>query len=204
MANDQGTRYGAFPIYNPQSPPVILYYKANTAVNLFRGQFVQINNSGQCAIIAPGDNIAAAGVAWEFLDPTLAGLPTAMTRLDNTTSGPFLPSGNDARVGVLIDPAQLYLMEEVTGGTALTEISIGQVVNFTYIATTGNTTTGYVNSVIQNSSVSSGTGPLLQLMNLYNIVNIDGTVNASGASAKWVVRIANHQFNGTKLSVPQG
>ena len=97
-----------------------------------------------------------------------------------------------------------YLMEEITGGAALSALSLGQVVNWTYIATTGNTTTGYANTVIQNSSVISGTGPLLQLMNVYNIINQDGTVNVPGASAKWVVRIANHQFNGTKLSLAQG
>lgn len=203
MANDQGAHYGAFPIYSPQSPPVVLFYKANTAVNIFRGQYVQINNSGQCAIIAPGDNVAAAGVAWEFLDTNLAGLPSAMTILPNT-AGPFLPSGNDANVGVIIDPQQLYLMEEITGGTAITANSVGKLVNFTYIATTGSTVTGFANTVIQNSSLGTGTGPLLQLMNLYNIINQDGTVNAAGNACKWVVRIANHQFNGTKVSVPQG
>lgn len=203
MANDQGKNYGAFPIVDPQSPPVVQYFKANTAVNIFRGQFVAVNNSGQVQVIAPGDNVASCGVAWTFLDATRSGLPSAMTTLANS-AGPYLPSGNDAQVGVIIDPTQLYLMEEITGGTALSAASLGQVVNFTYIATTGNTTTGFANSVIQNSSVSSGTGPLLQLMDIYNITNNDGTINAPGASCKWVVRIANHQFNGTKLSVPQG
>lgn len=201
MANDQGVAYGARPLYQPQSPPVILYYTANTAVNLFRGQFVAINNSGQVAGIAPGDNIASCGVAWEFLDTNNAGLPSATTSL---SQGAFLPSGNDALVGVIVDPAQLYLMEEITGGTAVTANSVGKLINFTYIATTGNTTTGFANSVLQNSTLATGTGPLLQIMNLYNIVNQDGTINSSGASAKWVVRIANHQFNGIKLSVPQG
>lgn len=202
MANDQGKSYGAWPIMNPQSPPVILYYTANTAVNIFRGQFVAVNNSGQVQIIAPGDNIASCGVVWDFLDANLAGPPSAMTSL---SQGAYLPSGNDAKVGVIVDPQQLYLMEEITGGTALSAISLGQLVNFTYIGTsTGNTTTGFATSVIQNSSVSSGTGPLLQLMNVYNITNNDGTTNAPGASCKWVVRIANHQFNGTKLSVAQG
>lgn len=204
MANDQGARYGAFPFNAPKSPPTVLYFKANTAVNIFRGQFVAVNNSGQVQVVAPGDNVASCGIAWEFLDTNMAGLPSVITSLNNTTSGPFLPSGNDANVGVIYDPDQLYVMEEITGGTALTAISLGQLVNWTYIATTGNTTTGYANTVIQNSSVSSGTGPLLQLMALENILNQDGTVNAAGASAKWVVRIANHQFNGTKLSVAQG
>ncbi len=202
MANDQGVRYGAFPIFANDSPPKLLYFKANTSQAIFRGQFVAINNSGQCAVIAPGDNIAAAGIAQEFLDPSQAGLPSGMT---TTTVAANLPISTDAVVGVTWDPYQTYLMEEITGGTALTAISLGQLVNWTYIGTsTGNATTGYATTVIQNSSVSSGTGPLLQLMNIYNIINQDGTVNAPGASCKWVVRIADHQFGPTRLSIPQG
>ncbi len=202
MANDQGKNYGAFPITQPDSPPKLLYYTANTAFNIFRGQYVAVNNSGQVQIIAPGDNTSSCGIAWDFLDTNLAGPPSAMML---TTAGAYLPSGNNALVGVIYDPQQLYVMEEITGGVALSALSLGQLVNFTYIGTsTGNTTTGFATSVIQNSSVSSGTGPLLQLMNVYNIINNDGTVNAPGAACKWVVRIANHQFNGTKLSVAQG
>lgn len=204
MANDQGARYGAFPITTPDSPPKVFYLRANTAQNIFRGQFVAINNSGQIAIIAPGDNIASCGIAWDFLDSTGAGLPSGMTSLANTTAGPFLPSGNDARVAVIYDPQQLYLIEEITGGTAITALSVGLLANFTYAATTGNTTTGYINSVLQNSSVASGTGPLLQILYPFDVLNNDGTVNAPGTACKWVVRIVNHQLNGTKLAVAQG
>ncbi len=202
MANDQGIRYGAMPIYNPQSPPVVLYYKAETGATLdwFRGQFVQINSRGNAMIIAPSDNVSSCGVVWDFLDTNLAALPSSMM---TTTQGAYLPRATDGYVGVIIDPAQLYLMEEITGGTAMSATSIGYLVNFTYTATTGNTVTGWANTVLQNSTIAAGTGPLLQLMNVYNIINQDGTINASGASCKWVVRIANHQFNGTKLSVVQ-
>lgn len=202
MANDQGIRYGAFPYNAPACPPKVMYFVANTAQIIYRGQFVALNNSGQVAIIAPGDNLASAGIAWEFLDNRLAGPPTAMNSL---AQSPFLPANTVARVGIIYDPDQLYVIEEITGGTALAQASIGQLVNWTYIGTsTGNSVTGYATTVIQNSSVSSGTGPLLQLMGLNDITNQDGTQNNFGASAKWVVRIANHQFNGTKLSIPQG
>lgn len=201
MANDQGKNYGAFPITSPDSPPKLIYYRANTAVNIFRGQFVAVNNSGQVQIIAPSDNVASCGVAWTFLDTNRAGLPSAMT---TTSAGPYLPSGTDGYVGVIYDPQQFYVMEEITGGTAITALSVGLLANFTYIATTGNTTTGFANTVIQNSSVAAGTGPLLQLVGFYDITNNDGTANGAGASAKWVVRIVNHQFGQTKLSVPQG
>ena len=202
MANDQGKNYGATPIFQPQSPPVLLYYKVETGATLdwFRGSFVQINSRGNAMIIAPSDNVSSCGVAWTFLDNTLSSLPSGMTSL---TQGGYLPRATDGYVGVIIDPAQLYLMEEITGGTAMSANSIGYLVNFTYIATTGNTTTGYANTVLQNSTIATGTGPLLQLMNVYNITNNDGTTNVPGASCKWVVRIANHQFNGTKLSLAQ-
>ena len=201
MANTQGINYGARPITEPGMPPKLMYLRANTSQAIYRGQFVAINNSGQIAVIAPGDLVASIGIAWSFLAPGGTGLPTGMT---TTTAAANLPASTDAVVGYTYDPQQLYVMEEITGGVALTAISVGQLVNWTYTATTGNTTTGYATTVIQNSSVSSGTGPLLQLLQFQNITNQDGTANAAGASAKWIVRIANHQLNGTRVGVPQG
>lgn len=203
MANDQGARYGAFPIYNPQSPPVVLYYRAETGATLdyFRGMFLAINSRGNVQPVAPSDNLGSCGIAWEFLDSSLAGLPSGMTSL---SQGAYLPRATDGKVGVIIDPQQLYLMEEITGGTAMSANSIGYLVNFTYTSSTGNTITGYANTVLQNSTIAVGTGPLLQLMNVYDIINQDGTQNVPGASCKWVVRIADHQFGPTRLAVPQG
>lgn len=202
MANDQGKNYGAFPIMNPQSPPVILFFKAETGTTLdyFRGQFVSINSRGNVQPTAPSDNVGSCGVAWEFSDTNLGGLPSGMTSL---SQGGYLPRATDGYIGVITDPMQLYLMEEITGGTAMAATSLGYLVNFTYTATTGNTTTGFATTVLQNSTIAAGTGPLLQLMNVYNIINNDGTVNAPGASCKWVVRIADHQFGPTRLSVVQ-
>jgi len=201
MANTQGINYGARPITEPGMPPKLMYLRANTAQAIYRGQFVAVNNSGQIAIIAPGDNVAAIGIAWQFLDSDAASIPSAMADL---TQGAFLPSSTDAVVAYTYDPQQLYVMEEITGGTAIVALSVGLLANFTYTATTGNTTTGWANNVINNSGVAAGTGPLLQLLGFQDIINQDGTDNAAGASAKWVVRIANHQFNPTKLGVPQG
>ena len=202
MANDAGVSYGARPIYQPQSPPVILYYKAETGATLdiFRGQFVQINSRGNAQVCGVADNIGSCGLAWDFLDSNLAGLPTGMTTLQQ---GAYLPRNTDGYIGVIVDPAQLYLMEEITGGTAISAVSTGYMIAFTYNATTGNTTTGLANTVLQNSTITAGSGPFLQLMNVYNILNQDGTVNSPGASCKWVVRIANHQFNNTQLAKAQ-
>src|SRR3990167_7268642 len=132
MANDTNVR-GLFPIFNmgPQLP--LLYFRANTAVAIYRGHPVFINNSGQCAIVSADSSAnsnVAVGVAWDFLDSSRAGLPAGITVLQNSsTQGPFLPSSTDAYVGVTYDPMQLYLAEEDTGGAALNVNSAGQALS---------------------------------------------------------------------------
>lgn len=202
MANDAGVRYGAFPIFANDSPPKLLYFTANTAVNIFRGQFVVLNNSGQVQVVANGvsSSTLALGVAWEFLDTTMSGLPTAIT---TTSAGAFLPSGNNAVVGVTWDPHQLYVMEEITGGTAIIAQSAGLGAGWTYTATTGNTNTGFATTVLNNVGLTADTSNLLQILAPLNILNQDGTVNAPGASCKWVVRIQRHQLANTVFPIPQ-
>lgn len=204
MANDQGKSYGATPIFQPQSPPVTLPYRVETSstIQYFRGQFVAINSNGRVETVVgtASGGLVSIGVIWNFLDLTQSGIPSGMTSL---TQGGFLPVSTDAFAEVIVDPHQLYLMEEITGGTAISVSSIGLGVDFTYAATTGNTTTGFANSVLRNVGLTSGSNNLLQLMNVYNITNQDGTVNAPGASCKWVVRIQRHQFANVTLPNPQ-
>ena len=204
MANDQGKNYGAFPLTQPDSPPKLLYYRVETAstIQYFRGQFAVINSNGRIETVI-ADNSGgrlSCGVIWDFLDLNLAGPPTGMMSL---TQGAFLPVSTDAFAGVIYDPQQLYVMEEKTGGGALTSNSIGTGVGFTYIATTGNTTTGFANSVVSNSAQGATTQNLLQLVQVYNITNNDGTTNDVGASCKWVVRIQRHQFANAGPAIPQ-
>ena len=198
MANTQGINYGARPITEPGMPPKLMYLVANTGQAIYRGQFVAMNNSGQVQVIGTAGNLASCGVAWQFLDTVGAGLPSGMTSL---TQGGYLPSGANALVGVLYDPDQLYIMEENTGGTAITAASNGLFVGFTYIATTGNTNTGLANTVIPNASVLGDSTNLLQLVAFQNITNQDGTANGAGASAKWIVRIVRHQFGPQSLAL---
>lgn len=204
MANDQGKNYGAWPITQPDCPPKLLYYRVETSTTIqyFRGQFAVINSNGRVETVVAGNSNStlSCGVIWDFLDLNLAGLPSGITSL---TQGAFLPVSTDAFVGVIYDPLQLYLMEEGTAGTSLVAGSLGTGVSFTYIATTGNTTTGFANSIISTSAAGAVTSNLLQLMNIYNVINNDGTVNAPGASCKWVVRIQRHQFMNAGMSIPQ-
>lgn len=197
MAND--TRpVGLIPITQPYGNMRVNYYIANTAVNIFIGQLVALNNSGQVQIVPVGANQPAIGVAVGFLDTTLSGPPSGVTVL---TQGGYLPSSTDAYVAVTNDPQQMYLIEEDTGSTALTTAAIGAAGDFIYIAQTGSTVTGLSNTVLDRSTVAADTAGLLQLLQVQNIINQDGTVNVPGDYCKWVVRIANHQLNGTKLSL---
>ncbi len=205
MANDANILMGARPITAPMCPPPTLYYRAETSSTLqyFRGQFVTINSNGRVQPTAIGisNALSAIGVAWNFLDLQLAGPPTGMELL---TQGAFLPANTDAFVAVTYDPMQLYVMEEITGGTAISVNSIGLGVDFTYAATTGNTNTGLANSLLTNVGLTIGTANMLQLLNVYNILNADATVNAPGASCKWIVRIQRHQLGNVTLPLPQG
>lgn len=204
MANDANIRMGFFPVTAPQCPPPTLPFRVETSATLqyFRGQLVQINSNGRVQPVAAGatQSIGALGVAWNFLDLNLAGPPSGMNLL---TQGAFLPANTDAFVEVTYDPLQLYVIEEVTGGTAINTNSIGLGVDFTYAATTGNTNTGFCNAMIANNVVTAGTLSLLQLVNVHNILNADATVNAPGASCKWIVRIQRHTFGNAILPLPQ-
>src|SRR3990167_3251034 len=204
MANDQGVSYGARPFNAPDNPPKIMYYRVETSTTIqyFRGQFVVINSNGRIETVIAGNSsgTVSCGVIWDFLDLNMAGPPSGLTSL---SQGAFLPASTDAYAGVIYDPLQLYIMEEDTAGTAINISSLGLGVSFTYTATTGNTNTGFANSVISTSAAGVTTQNLLQLMNVYNITNQDGTTNAPGDSCKWVVRIMRHQFGNACTAVPQ-
>ena len=204
MANDQGKNYGAFPLTQPDSPPKLLYYRVETAstIQYFRGQFAVINSNGRVETVVAGNSTGtlSCGVIWDFLDLTLAGPPSAMNSL---TQGAFLPVSTDAFAGVIYDPQQLYIMEESSAGTAFALNSLGTGVSFTYIATTGNTTTGFANSVISTSAAGVTTQNMLQLVAIHNVINNDGTINDVGDFCKWVVRIQRHQFANAGIATPQ-
>ncbi len=201
MANDTNIR-GLYPILNQNGqPPQILYFRANTAVAIYRGHPVFINNSGQVQIVdvnTSNNSNTAVGVAWTFLDANYAGLVPGMTLLPNalggTNYGPFLPASTDAFVGVTYDPMQLYVIEEDTAGTALNVNSANQGLGFTYQATTGNNFSGYANITTIRATILSSTGNLLQLMGPLDIINQDATLNAPGNYAKWLCRIQRHQY----------
>ena len=197
MANDQSSLQGLRPFVQPGERVRINYYRANTGLALYRFQPVAMNNSGQVQIhplIAALSPLLGTSIG--FLDLAQAGLPTNLTDLGQNA---FLDSlSSDALMAVSDDINQLYSLEEDTGGTLIgSENSSGQVALWTYEATTGNTTTGVSTTVLDRSTLATGTGATLTLVRaLREIVNQDGTINSvSGDYAKWVVRINTHQMS---------
>ena len=131
MANDQSSSLGLRPLNLQRGNVEVRYFTANTAQNLFRFQPVALNNSGQVEVADLADNTQIIGTIVGVLDTDKASLPTNLTDL---TQGAFLDSSNDAVVAVSTDPDQLYILEEDTGGSALTASNVGNTVNFTYLA----------------------------------------------------------------------
>lgn len=197
MANDASSSLGLRPLNLQRGNVEVRYFTANTAQNLFRFQPVAINNSGQVEVAALADNTQIAGTIIGFLDSNKASLPSNLTDLNQAA---FLDSSNDSQVAVSIDPNQLYVLEEDTGGSALTASNVGNTVNFVYLATTGNTTTGIANVVLDRSTVAADSGGIFTIVALNDNINSDGTVNAVGNNGKWVVKINHHQLRGGSLS----
>ena len=202
MANDQSSHLGIRPLRNRFGFYQVNYYRANTGKDIFLYQPVVRNNSGQVQVAAVGvDASGILGVAVGFLDTNKASLPSGMTALDQ---GAYLPSSTDAYVAVADDPNQLFVAEADTGGTQIgTALSAGQTIHFTYLATTGNTTTGIANALLDASTLAADTGGIFTLIDPWDIVNQDGTTNDVTVNfAKWVVKINAHQntqISGYKL-----
>lgn len=198
MANDASSSLGLRPFNQPYGNRRIGVYKANTAQAIYLYQPVALNNSGQVAVAALADLTEILGTAVGFLDSNKAAIPS-----DNltTSAAPNLAASKDGYVLVTDDPQQLYILEEDTGGSALTASNVGNTGDFVYLATTGNTTTGIANVVLDRSTVAAGTGGIFQLLAVADNVNSDGSMNAVGDNGKWIVKIFHHQLVG-KVGTP--
>lgn len=84
------------------------------------------------------------------------------------------------------DPGLLFEIQEVSGGTALTEAAIGLNANFVVAA--GSAVTGQSGVELDNSTEATTNTLDLQIVGFVNRAD-----NAVGEHAKWLVRINRHQ-----------
>lgn len=201
MANAALRMTGLKPFVQPGDRVRFNYYRVNTAASLFRFQPVAQNNSGQVQIATIGDLSPILGTVLGFVSATQDALPANLIDLAQNA---FLDSSVNALAAVSDDPNQLYIMEADTGGTAIdSENSSGGTVTWTYMATTGNTTTGVSQALLDRSTWVFGTGGQLQLIRPYReYVNEDGTLNdVTLDNEKWIVRIYWHQRNNSDANI---
>lgn len=84
------------------------------------------------------------------------------------------------------DPNTIFVIQEVSGGTALTATMVG--LNASVVVGSGNTTTGASGMELDNSTEGTGATLELKVLGVYNIPD-----NALGEHCKWLVKINNHQ-----------
>lgn len=195
MANDNFPR-GLWPLELSRGGTVrTSYYRVDTATDLFLGMPVVRASDGEVAPAVIGSNNQILGSIVGF---DIAG---GILELD-----PFLDVSDlgdvTVRVAVADDPDQRFLIQEDTGGSALTLAALGTSVTPLYRATSGNTTTGYANLEVDRSTIVADTSGQLVLMETLDQINQDGTQNDFGNYCKLIVRILHHQNRGGAWNTP--
>ena len=118
-------------------------------------------------------------------------------RVSDITAG-----GGDWYAQVADDPAQEFFIQEDTGGTALTATAPQLTISGLYQTTSIDAISGVARLEIDASTAVLTTGQVFKILRLHDLVNSDGTQNALGDYAKWVVMFAHHQKRGGNIDVP--
>lgn len=192
MANDDFPR-GLVP-FGPGGPLRVQAYLASTATDLYLGMPVALDANGYAV---PADVTAASvsiGAIVGFQDGNGAGLAGGDPFLDVSDLGATLLD----RPYVLVadHPDQMYLIQEDTGGSALTQAAVGATMFGVYGATSGNDNTGWTRLELDRSGIATTTAGFVTLLQLVDTLNSDGTKNAFGNYAKLKVRLSHHQLSG--------
>lgn len=196
MANDDQIRArgGLLPVDYPFGSYKKSYYRLLTsaAAGVYIGQPMAAQATGDVAPLAlANSSCVCIGSVVGFADLDLAALPSVM---ETTQAGAYLPANTDAYVLIADDPDQDFMVQEDTGGSALTIANLFGNAAMIYRTSSGDNTTGYSTAELDRSSAGTGTGGFLMLKNVHRQINSDGTLNSPGNYCKWIVRITSHQF----------
>jgi len=173
-------------------------YKHVTGVPVFMYQPATLNNGGY-AELAVMDGTTAGEALLGSVVGILGGdwSPLSVSESGYAPANPAAASVDaNGYMNVLIadSPEQLFLIQETTDGTALTQAAVGLgTVPFCVTAASGSTISG-ISTVHIGSATTVMAAPLSNL-NLQLVKLWDKPDNAFGAYAKWIVRINDHQFS---------
>lgn len=199
MANDNNPR-GLIPLVPNSGIPSGHWYRVSTSTDIYHGCPVALLASGYVTAVSVTGVTQYLGVAFNFAGTLKRGLATPDPFLDVSDLTPPTPSSDtgDRWVFVTDDPDQEYLVQEDTGGSALTLADAGTFCDLIYrgataTAVNGNVDTGWANLELDRSGIVTTTAGPVQVLRLYDVVNSDGTENSVGNYGKWVVRIGHPQ-----------
>ena len=186
MANDDFAR-GFVPLNtNGHGTVNSHYYLATTATDLAIGMPVRLLN-GRVQRAAVTGMASVIGVAIGF----------SKNKGGSNELAPWLDvsglSSDDWYVQVADDPSQEFYIQEDTGGAALAGTAGGYFISGLYQTTSIDTVSGVARLELDASTALASTSGIARILRLHDCVNSDGTQNAVGDYAKWVVQIAHHQ-----------
>ena len=200
MANDDvvAARGGLLPVEYPFGAFRKNYYRLTTsAVAVYLGQPMDMDTNGQVVSASAGtagtERILGPVIGFAADQAGKPALPSSMLRVD---AGPYLPAQTNAYVLIADDPNQIFVIQEATGATQLTSANIGNCGTFQYRTSSGNTTTGYATCELEPIQIAATNSGAIQVIQLTDQLNSDGTYNALGQYAKWKVRIQGHRLGG--------
>ena len=191
MANTRHT-IGLRPIEQPFGNIRCNYYQAATGVEYYMFQPVDMDANGRVVLAAWNSAHPIIGSIIGILDDNFG--PISNSYSGYAPANPAM-SGSGGFINLLVadDPQQYFVIEEDTGGTALTSAARGAGADYTYLATTGNTMNGIANVVLDRSGLDTLNG----VHQFRLIKKWDKPDNAYGDYCKWVVRIDTHRFTAT-------
>ena len=186
MANDDFAR-GLVPLNTNGGRTVNShYYLATTITDISIGMSVRLVDGRVQRAVVTG-MVPCIGVALGF-----SRNKGASNELDPWLDVSDL-SSDDWYVQVADDPSQEFFIQEDTGGTALTATAGSYFIMGLFQTTSIETVSGITRLELDASTALANTSGHLQILRLHDYVNSDGTQNAVGDYAKWVVRIGHHQ-----------
>lgn len=153
------------------------YGKASGTAAIFRGDIVQVNSSGQVAVITVPQALNVLGVAAAF----------------------FASGSAQTAVPVYDHPDQQYVCNDDSVGTQLAETNIGNTCDVTGLSSTSLLS----QSVMQLDSSTAGvdSAPMLKIIGMHP-VEAGVFPTATGQSRKWIVMInSNHHAYATASGV---